>query len=84
MEIVIHPHAKARLSERGVSETEVLQTLEEGVKTPTKFGRLSFKYTFDFNAHWQDKFYSYKEVEVIAVQTGPDELLAITTIARYF
>jgi hypothetical protein len=50
MEIVIHPHAKERMEERGATEAEVRATIAEGEKFPAKFGRAGFKHNFTFES----------------------------------
>ncbi|RUT02211.1 hypothetical protein DSM106972_062860 [Dulcicalothrix desertica PCC 7102] len=83
MSIKLHPHAQARLIERGVTEEEVISTVEGGVNFPAQLGRTGFRCNFVFNAEWGGKFYSTKKVEVIAVQEAEDWLV-ITVIAKYF
>jgi hypothetical protein len=40
MVIRIHPHARARMQERGASKDEVIETIETEEKFPAKFGRI--------------------------------------------
>jgi len=79
----IHPHAKERLSERGVFEQEVIATVEEGETFPAKYGRIGFRRNFPFNGIWRGKHFATKQVEAYAVQEGNDWIV-ITVIARYF
>jgi len=79
----LHPHAKERLSERGVLEQEVIATVEEGETFPAKYGRIGFRRNFPFNGIWRGKHSATKQVEAYAVQEGNDWIV-ITVIARYF
>jgi hypothetical protein len=83
MSIRLHPHAQARLIERGASEAEVIATVESGSTFPAQFGRIGFRRNFPFNAEWQGKIYATKKVEVIATKVGEDWLV-ITVIVKYF
>jgi hypothetical protein len=38
MTVGLHPHARARLAERGATEAEVIATVEQGEQFPAKFG----------------------------------------------
>ena len=42
MTVHIHPHARARMRERGATEGEVTATVEQGEQFPVKFGRTGF------------------------------------------
>jgi len=46
MTVRFHPHARARLVERGASEAEVIATVEQGESFPAKFGRMDSGVTF--------------------------------------
>ena len=79
----LHPHALTRLSERGVTQDEVVATVQTGEQFPAKFGRTGFRKLFRFDSTWQERFYATKEIEVIAVRDGED-LLVITVVTRYY
>ena len=81
--VKLHPHARERLFERGVSETEVAETVEEGESFPAKYGRMGFRRNFSFNGVWREKYFATKQIEVYAVKDG-DDWVVITIIARYF
>lgn len=55
MSVRLHPHAQARLIERGATEAEVIATVESGTTFPAQFGRTGFRRNFSFNAEWQGK-----------------------------
>jgi hypothetical protein len=83
MEFIIHPHARDRMNERGVSETEVKQTLIDGERFLAKLGRTGFRRNFRFDAKWRDRSYAIKQIEVYAVCEAP-KWVVITVLAHYF
>ena len=83
MVVRLHPHARARIQERGVTEDEVRATVERGEQFPAKFGRTGFRRNFPSGSLWRGKQCSTKQVEVYAVREGSDWLV-ITVIARFF
>ena len=83
MHIELHPHASERLSERGATPAEVIDTVLHGERFPAKFNRMGFRKVFVYNGIWRDQTYSHKEVEAIAVEI-PTGLLVLTVITRYF
>ena len=83
MNVKLHPHAQARIMERGASEEEVVATDESGEPIPAKFGRSGFRRNFPYNDQWRGKHYANKQVEAIAVREN-DEWLVITVIVRFY
>ncbi|MCD6334085.1 MAG: DUF4258 domain-containing protein [Candidatus Latescibacteria bacterium] len=83
MVVRFHPHAKARLKERGATEEEVKATVTQGEQFPAKFGRVGFRRNFPFDEEWRGTYYRTKQIEAYAVREGPDWLV-ITIITRYF
>lgn len=55
MAIKTHPRAKERMQERGVTEEEVIKTVEMGERFSTKFGRTGFKQNFSFGGMWKGR-----------------------------
>lgn len=84
MKIHFHHHALERMEERGATEDEVRATVELGERFPAKFGRAGFRRNFPFDRLWRGRSYSTKQVEVYAVEEGPQEWLVITIVTRYF
>ena len=82
MSVRLHPHAKARLAERGANQDEVVATVEHGEQFPAKFGRVGFRRIFPFNATWHGRHFRFKKVEAIAVQENG--WLVITVIVKFF
>ncbi|MEW6250720.1 MAG: DUF4258 domain-containing protein [Planctomycetota bacterium] len=82
MKIRLHPHAVARLAERGATEDEVRAAVQNGERLPAKFGRTAFRRNFAYNRTWRGKFYATRQVEAIAVPE--DGWLVITVLVRFF
>ena len=76
MKIILHPHAKARLAERGA-------TVAGGERFPAKFGRVGFRRNFSHQSHWRGKFHASKQIIAFAA-SEPDGWLVITAIVKYF
>jgi len=83
MKVRLHPHALARLAERGTSETEVVAAVESGEKFPAKFGRTGFRRNFAFRGEWLGRQYATKQVEAYAVEEQGGWLV-ITVVVKYF
>ena len=83
MAVRLHPHAAARLRERGGTEGEVRTTVQTGERFEARFGRTGFRRNFPFDAEWQGKRYANKQIEAYPVQEGSDWLV-ITVIVEYF
>jgi hypothetical protein len=83
MIVRIHPHAHARLTERGASEAEVIATVDGGERFAAKFGRVGFRRNFAFNATWRGRQYASKQVEAYAVEESGDWLV-ITVLVKFF
>ena len=82
MKIRLHPHARARLAERGATEEEVVATVQQGEQFPAKFGRVGFRRNFPFGGTWHGRSFAWKQVEVFAVQERG--WLVITVIVKFF
>ncbi len=83
MGVKLHPHAQARLVERGATEAEVIATVQSGATFPAQLGRTRFRQNFAFNAEWRGRFYTTKQVEAISVKENEDWLV-ITVIVKFF
>lgn len=82
MSVRLHPHAVARLAERGATEAEVIATVEGGERFAAKFGRTGFRRNFPFGGVWRDRTLATKQVEAYAVQE--QGWLVITVIVKYY
>ncbi len=83
MNVRLHPHAAARLIERGATEAEVVNAVETGEKFSAKFGRTGFRRNFAYNGQWRGRHYATKQVEAIAVEDG-DGWLVVTVLVKFF
>jgi hypothetical protein len=83
MAIIIHPHARLRMAERGVSAEEITVTIENGEHIEAKYDRMGFRHNFSFDSAWRGEHYRSKQVEVFAVTEGNDWAV-VTVIAKYF
>jgi len=83
MAVRLHPHAQARLVERGATETEVIDTVQSGKSFPAKFDRTKWRQNFAYNADWKGKHYATKQVEAIASNEAGDWVV-ITVIVKFF
>ncbi|MGI9089118.1 MAG: hypothetical protein ACR2HH_15490, partial [Chthoniobacterales bacterium] len=68
MSVTLHPHAIARLSERGASESDVKATVTTGERFPAKFGRTGFRRNFAWQGEWRGKSYATKQITAFAVE----------------
>ncbi len=82
MSVRLHPHARARLIERGATEREIVATVEQGERFPAKFGRTGFRRNFSFGGTWHGREYGTKQVEAYAVDEHG--WLVITVIVKFF
>jgi Domain of unknown function (DUF4258) len=79
----LHPHAAARMAERGATVEEVEATVTAGERFPARFGRTGFRRNFAFGADWRGRRYQTKQVEAYAVEEDGGWLV-ITVLVKYF
>jgi hypothetical protein len=82
--IRLHPHALARMQERGASREDVEETIRHGETFAAKHGRDGFRKNFTFDGVWQNRPYRNKQVEAYAVQEPDGSYLVITVLVKYF
>jgi hypothetical protein len=83
LSVELHPHAHERALERGVTEPEIIATVNAGERRSAKHSRTSFRRNFAFGGVWRGRRYATKQVEAIAVEER-GHWLVITVIAKYF
>jgi len=83
MIVRLDPHAIEKMEERGVTQEEVVGTVERGEDFPAKLGRTGFRRNFEYNDVWNGKWYGTKQVEAFAVRED-DGWLVITVISKFF
>ena len=81
--IRFHPHARERLSERGATESEIIETILHGERFPAKFGRSGFRRNFQCEGEWRGQRYGTKQIEAYAVENDGGWLV-ITVLVKYF
>jgi len=83
VKVSFHPHALARMVERGASADEVAATVRDGESFPVKFGRCGFRRNVPFDAIWRSHHYLTKQIEAIAVEEDGGWLV-ISVIVKFF
>ena len=83
MKVIIHPHARERMTERGATTDEVEGAIMAGEQFPARLGRSGFRRNFPFEGTWRGRPYSIKQVEVYAVSEG-GAWVVVTVIVKYF
>lgn len=76
-------HAREQCNERGASEAEVREAIIRGRREAAKRGRFICRYNFQYNAHWQKRFYAVKQVAPVIVEED-DEIIVVTVYTFYF
>jgi len=81
--IVISPHAREKMFDRGASESEVQVAISTGNSEPARRGRIMFRKNFSFNSCWRGKHYAIKQVAPIITEET-DKLVVVTVYVYYF
>ena len=76
-------HAREQCSERGATEAEVRQAIEQGSREPAKLGRELCRFNFPFGRSWQGNIYAIKQVAPV-IKEDADEIIVITVYTFYF
>ena len=76
-------HARYQLTRRGVSEAEVLETIQTSEWEPAELNRLQCRKGFPFGEEWNGKFYIAKQVRPIFVEEA-NEIIVVTVNSYYF
>ena len=76
-------HASEQCVERGATEEEVKQAIEQGAREPAKRGRVMYRLNFPFRAKWQGNFYAIKQVAPVVVE-AQNEIIVVTVYTFYF
>ncbi|MDD2717697.1 MAG: DUF4258 domain-containing protein [Candidatus Wallbacteria bacterium] len=82
MKIQIDPHTLERASERGVSESEIKDTILNGKEIQAKYGRLGNFKIFSYNKSRHGRHYQHKKVEVFFI-VKDDTAITVTVYAFY-
>lgn len=65
MNIQVDPHTLKRAEERGATQEEITDVIENGIPIPAKRNRLAKVKVFPFEQERLGKFYKQKRIEVI-------------------
>jgi len=78
-------HALGYTERRGFTPAEVEQAIRESAWQPADRGedRQECRMEFAFNAQWNGRFYTTKQIRPIFVETE-DEILVVTVYAYYY
>jgi len=76
-------HATGYLGSRGFTAAEVEETIRTSAWGPTELSRLDCRKNFPFNAGWNGKHYTTKQVRPVFVEET-DEIVVITVYTYYF
>ncbi|MDD5091076.1 MAG: DUF4258 domain-containing protein [Candidatus Wallbacteria bacterium] len=82
MRILIDPHTAERATERGVSSSEITETICLGADIPAKHGRMGKSLVFGYNQVRNGKMYPQKKVEVYFA-VSDDTIVTVTVYAFY-
>jgi hypothetical protein len=77
MHIQIDPHTLERARERGASEEEIKETLENGNDIKAKGNRLGKAKIFPYDTFWNGKYFQEKKVEVFYVVEN-NQIITVT------
>jgi len=76
-------HARQQLKFRGASEGQVIESIRTSTWDKAEWGRFECRKNFSFDAEWNRKYYSTKQVRPIFVEES-DEIIVITVYVYYF
>lgn len=82
MHIQIEPHTLLRANERGASEDEIIETINNGIVFTAKLNRMAKFKVFNFNKFRNGKFYEQKKLEVFYLIEN-NEIITITVYVFY-
>lgn len=76
-------HAREQSAERGASEAEVLQAIEQGSRERAKRSRQLCRLNFSFGQTWHGNSYAIKQVAPV-IKEEATEIVVITVYTFYF
>jgi len=76
-------HAEEQCVERGATEEEVRQAIEQGSHEPVKLGRELCRFNFPFGKSWRGNACTIKQVAPV-IKEEPNEIVVITVYTFYF
>ncbi len=82
MNVQIDPHTLKRLIERGATEGEIRDVVENGQPVSARHGRLAKAKVYEFKKERHGRYYEQKRVEVIYVVEN-DVVITVTAYVFY-
>jgi hypothetical protein len=82
MKIEIASHTLQRAAERGATEAEIIEVLENGISILSKYGRYGKSKVFPFNNFRNKKYYQEKKLEVYYI-IEQQNLITVTVYVFY-
>ena len=76
-------HASQQLRFRGTTESEVVTAIRTAPWHPAESGRMECRKDFPFDALWNGRHYSTKQVRPVFVEE-PNEIVVVTVYVYYF
>ena len=81
--IRLSDHALRYMSKRGVTVTEVEETIRTAPWQPAELGRLDCRKNFSYGTEWNGKVYATKQVRPVFVEEAA-EIVVVTEYTYYF
>ena len=79
----LHPHLEARMRQRGITRSEIEETLNQGWPAgDAKSGTFGKAFVFSHGGDWEGRHFDEKEVTVY-YKLVDDNLVLLTAKARY-
>ena len=82
MKVIVEPHTLKRANERGATELEIIDVVENGIERNAKKNRFAKAKVFDYNRMWNNKQYKQKKIEVIYTIEN-NNIITITVYVFY-
>ena len=82
MRIYIARHTLERAEERGTTQAEIEEVIENGTVYPARNNRQAKEKTFPFSTQWNGTWYAEKRVRVVYVEEN-DTIFTITVYVFY-
>ncbi len=76
-------HAREQCDERGATEDEVIEAIQKGNHEKAKKGRLFCRANFQYNALWNNRYYTLKQVAAVIVEEDSD-IVVVTVYTFYY
>jgi len=81
VDIILGPHSRKRMRERGATEKEVIETVKKLDRYPAKNG-VCYRRNFQEKIDWRGKVYDNKQLNVYAVKKN-ETVVVQTVIVKY-